>query len=201
MPNLPHSRAPLTGRVAFGWICAVGCICLLLAEELPAHGQEFPTKPLHVLVGFAAGSGPDIQARIITQQLSSDLKQPFVAENRTGANGTIAARAVATAPPDGYTLLFSSSSIAPTPHIYKQLGYDTLTDLKPIATSGQLDGLFLLVAKDSPIQSVADLMSRPRHNVCSMARPGSETLFISWFAAGGGPADLNPSVATVGPTQ
>ena len=172
MPNLLHSHTLLAGRVAFGSICAAGWICALLAGELPARGQEFPTKPVHVLVGFAAGSGPDIQARIIAQQLSSDLKQSFVVENRTGANGTIAARAVATALPDGYTLLFSSSSIAPTPHIYKQLGYDTLTDLKPIATSGQLDGLFLLVAKDSAIQSVADLMSRAKTQRLLYGSPG-----------------------------
>ena len=172
MPNLLHSHTLLAGRVGFGSICAAGWICALLAGELPARGQEFPTKPVHVLVGFAAGSGPDIQARIIAQQLSSDLKQSFVVENRTGANGTIAARAVATALPDGYTLLFSSSSIAPTPHIYKQLGYDTLTDLKPIATSGQLNGLFLLVANDSPIKSVADLMSRAKAQRLLYGSPG-----------------------------
>ena len=172
MPNLRPSHTLLAGRVTFESIRAVGCICALLAGELPAQSQEFPTKPVHVLVGFAAGSGPDIQARVITQQLSSDLKQSFVVENRTGANGTIAARFVATALPDGYTLLFSSSSIAPTPHVYKQLGYDTLTDLKPIATSGQLDGLFLLVAKDSAIQSVADLMSRAKTQRLLYGSPG-----------------------------
>jgi tripartite-type tricarboxylate transporter receptor subunit TctC len=95
-----------------------------------AQAQQYPSGSVRVLVGFAAGSGPDIQARTIGQQLQFNLGQSFVIENRPGANGTIAARMVATAAPDGQTLLFSSSSITPTPHIYKSLGYDTLTDLR-----------------------------------------------------------------------
>jgi tripartite-type tricarboxylate transporter receptor subunit TctC len=103
------------------------------ALALPVSAQQYPSGPVRVLVGFAAGSGPDLQARTIAQQLATDLKHSFVIENRLGANGTIAARTVATATPDGLTLLFSSSSIAPTPHIYKNLGYDTLTDLRAVA--------------------------------------------------------------------
>ena len=108
---------------------------LLAAGPAAAEAPQYPTHPVRVMVGFAAGSGPDIQARTVAQQLATDLEQSFYIENRLGANGTIAARAVAQADPDGYTLLFSSSSITPTPHIYKSLGYDTLTDLRPVATS------------------------------------------------------------------
>jgi tripartite-type tricarboxylate transporter receptor subunit TctC len=134
---------------------------LLLFAALPwtAQAQPYPAHPVRVLVGFAAGSGPDLQARTIAQQLATDLKQSFFIENRLGANGTIAARAVATAAPDGLTLLFSSSSIAPTPHIYKSLGYDTLTDLRPIATSGILDGMLVRVDATSPIKSIGDLIA------------------------------------------
>src|SRR5581483_5427625 len=107
---------------------------------------------------YAAGSGPDIQARTVAHQLSESLHQSFIVENRTGANGTIAARAVATATPDGYTLLFSSSSITPTPYIYKHLGYDLLADLKPVATVGVLDGIFMLVNGSSPIHSVQEFI-------------------------------------------
>src|SRR6478672_3047683 len=131
----------------------------LLVCSFPAHAQQYPASPVRILVGFAAGSGPDLQARTIAQQLATDLKQSFVIENRLGANGTIAARAVATAAPDGLTLLFSSSSIAPTPHIYKNLGYDTLTDLRAVATSGVLDGMLMLVDAKSPIKSMADLIA------------------------------------------
>ncbi|MFL6795935.1 MAG: Bug family tripartite tricarboxylate transporter substrate binding protein [Xanthobacteraceae bacterium] len=144
----------------------------LLSSVSPLQAQDFPARPVHVLVGFAPGSGPDIQARTISQQLVTDLKQAFVVENRMGANGTIAARTVASAPPDGYTLLFSSSSLAPAAHVYKQLGYDTVTDLKAIATSGELDGLLLLVRADSPMRSVADLVSRAKTQRLLYGSPG-----------------------------
>jgi len=125
-----------------------------------ARAADYPERPVHVLVGYAAGSGPDIQARLISHALSEILHQTFVVENRTGANGTIAARAVATATPDGYTLLFSSSSITPTPYIYKSLGYDVLKDLKPIATSGELDGLFMLVDAKSQIKTLPEFVAQ-----------------------------------------
>ena len=76
----------------------------LLVCSFSAHAQQYPASPVRVLVGFAAGSGPDLQARTIAQQLATDLKQSFFIENRLGANGTIAARAVAQAAPDGLTL-------------------------------------------------------------------------------------------------
>lgn len=137
-----------------------------------AQAQQYPAGPVRVLVGFAAGSGPDLQTRTIAQQLATDLKQSFVIENRLGANGTIAARAVATAPPDGLTLLFSSSSIAPTPHVYKNLGYNTLTDLRPVATSGILDGMLVLVDAKSPIKSIADLIAAAKAGRVLYGSPG-----------------------------
>lgn len=137
-----------------------------------AHAQQYPAAPVRILVGFAAGSGPDLQARTIAQQLATDLKQSFFIENRLGANGTIAARAVATAAPDELTLLFSSSSIAPTPHIYKNLGYDTMTDLRAVATSGILDGLLVLVDAKSPIKSIADLIAAAKSGRVLYGSPG-----------------------------
>ena len=142
------------------------------ALSLPAQAQQYPAGPVRILVGFAAGSGPDLQARTIAQQLATDLKQSFVIENRLGANGTIAARTVATAAPDGLTLLFSSSSIAPTPHIYKNLGYDTMTDLRAVATSGVLDGMLMLVDAKSPIQSVPEFIAFAKSNRVLYGSPG-----------------------------
>jgi tripartite-type tricarboxylate transporter receptor subunit TctC len=93
-----------------------------------AEAQHYPDHPVKVVVGYAAGGGPDIQARTVSAQLSLDLGQQFFVENRTGANGTIGTRAVVQAKPDGYTLLYTSNGIAPTPYIYKNLGYDIFTD-------------------------------------------------------------------------
>ena len=137
-----------------------------------ALAQTYPSRPIHVLVGYAAGSGPDMQARTVAHALSNSLGQSFVVENRPGANGTIAARAVAQAEPDGYTLLFSSSSIAPTPYIYKDLGYDLLVDLKPIATIGELDGVFMLVDAKSTIKSVPELIEYAKNNRVLYGSPG-----------------------------
>src|ERR1051326_707785 len=145
---------------------------LLLLIGFAAQAQQYPSSPVRVLVGFAAGSGPDIQARTIAQQLATQFNQSFYVENRTGANGTIAARMVATAAPDGYTLLFSSSSITPTPHIYKNLGYDVLTDLRPIATSGELDGLFMLVDSKSPIKTLPEFIDYAKKNRVLYGSPG-----------------------------
>ena len=135
----------------FSWL-----VLTLTCAVSAAQAQQYPDHSVRVFVGYAAGSGPDIQARTVAHQLSISLGQSFVVENRTGANGTIAARTVAQAKPDGYTLLFSSSSITPTPYIYKNLGYDILTDLKPISTIGILDGIFMLVDAKSPcVTSIA----------------------------------------------
>lgn len=151
---------------------------IALASVLPtcivsaALAQTYPDRPVHVLVGYAAGSGPDIQARIVSQALSTALDQSFVVENRSGANGTIAARTVARAAADGYTLLFSSSSIAPTAYIYKNLDYDLLTDLKPIATIGELDGVFMLVDAKSPFKTVPELIEYAKKNRVVYGSPG-----------------------------
>jgi len=148
-------------------VIAILCVGLTAAQT-----QPYPDRPIRVSVGFAAGSGPDIQARTVSLALGNSLGQQFYVENRLGANGTIAARAVAQSKPDGYSLLFSSSSIISTPYIYKSLGYDTLTDLRPIATVGQLDGIFMLVDAKSPIRTLADFLALAKKEVIAYGSPG-----------------------------
>jgi tripartite-type tricarboxylate transporter receptor subunit TctC len=145
-------------------------ILLLLAPS--AHAQQYPEHPVRVVVGFAAGSGPDIQARTVAAQLSIIFGQQFFVENRLGANGTIAARSVAQAKPDGYTLLFSSSSIAPTPYIYKNLGYDLYADFEPVASVGILDGLLMLVDVKSPIKSLQEFIAYAKKERVVYGTPG-----------------------------
>jgi len=137
-----------------------------------AQTPVFPNHPVRILVGFASGSGPDIQAHTVAQQLTLALNQPFYVENRLGANGTIAARSVAQANPDGYTLLFSSSSISSTPYIYKNLGFDVLTDLKAVASVGILDGMLVLVDAKSSIKSIADLIDLSKKERLMYGSPG-----------------------------
>ena len=144
----------------------------LVVAGSSAQAQQYPDRPVRVIVGFAAGSGPDIQARTVAQQLSVSLGQAFIVENRLGANGTIAARSVVQAKPDGSTLLFSSSSITPTPYIYKSLGYDLRTDLEPVASVGILDGMLMLVDAKSPIKSVPEFIAYAKKEHVLYGSPG-----------------------------
>ena len=145
---------------------------LVLASPLAAHAETYPTRPVRIIVGYAAGSGPDVLARALAAQLGQDLGQSFVVENRTGANGTIATAQVVQAEPDGYTLLFSSSSIAPTPFVYKHLSYDLLRDLAPIATVGILDGYLMLVNPALPVHTAAEFIAYAKKNRVLYGTPG-----------------------------
>jgi len=137
-----------------------------------AQAQQYPDHPVKLVVGYAAGSGPDIQARTVAQQLSVDLGQQFFVENRLGANGTIATRSVVQSKPDGYTLLYTSNGIGPTPYIYKNLGYDIFTDLTPIATVGILDGLFMLVDAKSPYKTLQEFIDYAKKDRAIYGSPG-----------------------------
>jgi tripartite-type tricarboxylate transporter receptor subunit TctC len=137
-----------------------------------AQAQQYPDHPVKLVVGYAAGSGPDIQARTVAQQLSVDLGQQFFVENRLGANGTIATRSVVQSKPDGYTLLYTSNGIGPTPYIYKNLGYDIFTDLTPIATVGILDGLFMLVDAKSPYKTLQEFIDHAKKDRAIYGSPG-----------------------------
>jgi tripartite-type tricarboxylate transporter receptor subunit TctC len=137
-----------------------------------AQAQQYPNRPVRIIVGFAAGSGPDLLARAIATQLGSDLGQNFVVENRPGANGTIAAKVVAQSEPDGHTLLFSSAAITSTPFMYKNIGLDVLRDLVPVATVGVLDGYFMLVNPALPVRTVADFIAYAKANRVLYGSPG-----------------------------
>ncbi len=97
------------------------------------HAQSWPSKPVRVIVPITAGSAIDIVARATAQHLSAALGQPFVVENRPGAGTTIGTAAVASAPPDGYTILFASAALTTTPTTVANIPYDVMRDLIPIA--------------------------------------------------------------------
>jgi tripartite-type tricarboxylate transporter receptor subunit TctC len=110
-------------------------VLLLALAPLAAVSQpagDYPSRPIHILVGFTPGGGPDITARWVAQKLGEAWKQQVIVDNRPGAGGTIAAGAVARAAPDGYTLLSVSSAHAVAAAIYPKLPYDTLKDLAGI---------------------------------------------------------------------
>lgn len=129
---------------------------------LSLRAQSWPARPITVLVPSTAGGVVDIAARHVTGGLNAELSQPIVVENRPGAGGHIAAAAVARAAPDGYTLLCSAGSILIS-GIVRNLPYNPMTDLVPVARL-TLGSFLLLVGKDSPFQTLADLIAYGKAN-------------------------------------
>jgi tripartite-type tricarboxylate transporter receptor subunit TctC len=99
----------------------------------PSAAETWPEKPVRLLVGFAPGGPTDVVARILSNQLSKELGQPVIIDNKAGAGGNIAASLLAKSPADGYTLLYNTSSIVIAPWVYKTVGFDPLKDFTPIS--------------------------------------------------------------------
>jgi tripartite-type tricarboxylate transporter receptor subunit TctC len=157
-------------------LAAILCI-ITLAASVAAQAPAYPTKPVHMVVPFSAGSATDIIARAIGVKLAASLGQPVVVDNRPGAGGTIGAGSVAAAPPDGYTLLVTSSGHTVNPHIYASLSYDTLRDFAGVSTLANLPNV-LIVAPGKGIRSVAQLIA------VAKAKPGQ----LNYASAGNGSA-------------
>jgi tripartite-type tricarboxylate transporter receptor subunit TctC len=137
---------------------------MFVLASTAASAQPYPAKPIRVVVGFAAGGPADVLARIIGQRMTPLLGQSLVVENRPGAGGTIGARSVATAEPDGYTLLFgNTSTLVIGPLLNKTLDYDTLKSFAPIAQVGASSNL-LVVNPSSPFTSVQELVAYAKAN-------------------------------------
>jgi len=137
-------------------------VLITTAQTGPA--QNYPTKPIRIIVGFTAGGGNDILARLVGQKLSESLHQPVIIENKPGAGAMIATEYVARAAPDGYTLLMGASgAMTINPAVYTKISYDTLRDFKPIAMIASFP-LFLVVNPSVPITSVGELVTYARAN-------------------------------------
>jgi tripartite-type tricarboxylate transporter receptor subunit TctC len=128
----------------------------------PAAAQAYPTRPVTIVVPFAAGGGNDIMARLIAQHLGRALGQQFIIENRAGAGGTVGARAVAKAAPDGYTLMVGHSGVfGVAPALYADPGYEPRRDFAPIGLIASYQQV-LVVHPSVPVRSVADLIALAR---------------------------------------
>lgn len=131
----------------------------LLVTTSRVYGQAFPSRPLHMIVAFPPGGPNDIVGRIVAQKLGDALGQSVVVENRPGASGNIGTELVARAAPDGYTLLLGSAGPqAINPALYKNLPFDVLRDLVPIALVAQVPSA-LVVNPSLPVRNVAELIA------------------------------------------
>lgn len=144
-------------------LLAAGLGLASLAFAGTAAAQAFPSKPLRIVVPFAAGGAGDLTARIIGAELSQSLGQPVTIENKPGAGGVVAASTVARADPDGHSLFLMSNGTAVTASLYSNLPYDTLKDLAPVSTLGTFD-LAVLVPADSPFKTLGDLVAFAKAN-------------------------------------
>jgi tripartite-type tricarboxylate transporter receptor subunit TctC len=131
-----------------------------------AAAQGWPTKPIRAIIPFGAGSATDVVPRIVLEQLSSQLGQPIVVENRGGAGGTIGSATVAKAEPDGYTILVNSSAHTITPSIYPNLSYDVARDFAAVAAIGNVPNV-LIIAPWKGLHTVQDFVAAAK------AKPGS----------------------------
>jgi tripartite-type tricarboxylate transporter receptor subunit TctC len=131
---------------------------LLLACASLACAQPYPSKPLRMIVGYSAGGGADALARLVGSRMSESLGQQVVVENRPGAGATIAAAAVASSAPDGYTLFFADTALLIAPGIYQKLSFDPVKSFAPVS-GAVTTPLVVVVNSEVKAQSIAELIA------------------------------------------
>jgi tripartite-type tricarboxylate transporter receptor subunit TctC len=139
-------------------------LLFLLALGFQAHAQNYPSKPVKLVVPFPSGSATDQVARVVGQQLQEALKQPFVVENKAGAQGGIAAAEVAKAAPDGYTLMLTTNTPqAANVSLFKKLQYDPVKDFAPVIRLGTIP-FMILVRADFPAKNLKEFLAHAKAN-------------------------------------
>jgi tripartite-type tricarboxylate transporter receptor subunit TctC len=164
---------------------ALRCLSLAVAATVltisPAAAQDYPTKPVRIIVPFTPGGGNDIVARFLSRYMTDMHKQQYLVENRPGAGTIIGVEVVVKSPPDGYTLMVTNNSIAVNHTLYPKLPYDTLKDVTPIIKAGSTPNV-LVVHPSLPVKTtkelVALLKSKPGQIAYSSAGTGS-TSFLA----------------------
>ena len=156
-------------------VCAAA-IALTLGGPADSLAQNYPERPVRLVIALAAGGSADIVGRLLAQKLSEALGQQFVVDNRPGAAGVIGAEIAARAPRDGYTLLLAGSSFGSAPALNRKLPYDPLKDLAPITMPATAPGL-LVVHPALPVRTVRELidLARAKPGQLNYGSPGNGT--------------------------
>ena len=162
-----HGGDASRDRAGFAWRAALLLTSGAWVSSAAAQGDAaagWPKQPVRIVVGFAAGGGNDIQARVVGQKLAERLGQPVVVENKAGAGGNIAAESVARSAPDGTTLLMSpAATLVINPAVYSKLPYDPVASFAPVVQVSAFQ-IFLAVAADHPAKSASELVAWGRAN-------------------------------------
>ena len=170
----PQTGSRSTPRIATRLFRFVVAAASIIAVSY-AYAQQYPIKPVRMIVPFPPGGGVDAVARSIAQRLSDAWRQPVIVENRPGAGSTIGAEAVAKSAGDGYTFLFSdSATFVINPHLYAKLSYDPFKDFTPITVVCRL-AVVLAIANSVPVESMLELLAYAKANPGKLtyASPGS----------------------------
>jgi tripartite-type tricarboxylate transporter receptor subunit TctC len=157
---------------------ALALLIALAAAAGPAFGEEWPARPIRLIVPFTAGSSSDIVARIVAQKLGERLKQQVFVENRVGASGNLGSEAVARAEPDGYTMgLANASTHAVAPSLSGRLAYDPVRDFAPVSMLGS-SPFVLSIYPGLPVKTVAELigLAKAKPRTLTYASAGPATL-------------------------
>jgi tripartite-type tricarboxylate transporter receptor subunit TctC len=164
---------------------ALAALAVLIGLAPIVHAQDWPNRPVRLIVPFAAGGSTDVAARLVAEYLTRSLGQQVFVENRTGANGNIGIEATAKSPPDGYTILIAPDAIASNPHVYK-VNYDALKDLTPVIQLSR-QPIVLAVHPSLGVNTLAELIAlvkrEPglRYGTGSGAGSGQH-MVTQWFA-------------------
>src|SRR3984957_14332662 len=143
--------------------CATALLSLLVAVAAASAQSGYPNRPVQLIISYGAGSTGDVSMRILTEQLTTKLGQPFLVINKPGAGGVAAAQSAATTAPDGYTLLLTGNSSTISVALFKSLPYNILTDFAPVSMVANFD-MVVLVKAGSPLKSMADIVAYAKAN-------------------------------------
>jgi tripartite-type tricarboxylate transporter receptor subunit TctC len=162
------------------WACVAALAAAMLsgAMTVPARAQDYPARPVEMIVPFAAGGGSELLARLLSDGLARRLGQPFVVLNRPGANTNLGTLSAVRAKPDGYTLLIASVGLAANPSLYKKLAFDPRSDLEPITLIANSPTI-LAVPPSLPVNTLSEFVAHVK------ARPGE--LNYASYGVGSGP--------------
>src|SRR6202047_3261102 len=151
------------------WFRIAAVTAAMLAAGGGASAQSnFPSKPVHIFVPYAAGGGVDILARTLGEVVSKQWGQSVVIENRPGAGGVVASQALVSSAPDGYTLIVVASGHATNAFLYPKIPYDTFKDFTPISLLASSPNI-LLVRADSPFKTITDVIAQARAKPASLS--------------------------------